>query len=272
MTTETDQDVRGDERITTETDASESSLPFARTTLLRGSLYAYLGAVYVILLLPILYVFPALIGSDISILLEPQYSNAIKNSFLLAGTVGVVTTILATIAARYYRYISMKKTYIIFMTLPLFVPGDIHTMAIAIAAKNFDIGYSFWTLMVAHVFYTFPFAFLVILAAMANLPNNVVSAAQDLGASGARAFFDTEFPLIQDGVVSGFLLAFLLSFSETARASSLGGIGFSTVAGLLLSYYETIGLNNAAYVLNALLALMAIVIVCVIIFLLVIRD
>jgi spermidine/putrescine transport system permease protein len=130
---------------------------------------------------------------------------------------------------------------------------------------------SFWTLVIAHVFYVFPFAFLMVLATMAGLPQNVVAAAEDLGANEFRAFFDVELPMVVDGVISGFLVSFLLSLNEAPRASVVGG-RYETISGVILSIYGAVGLDPTLYALNVFMVVLALVIIAIILSLTVLRS
>lgn len=249
---------------TTETE-SESlfRIPFSLSQRTRHRiLYGYAIFVLVFVLLPVVYVFP--VGTaKLGAITQEIYVNGLINSFKLGLLIALVTTVFATIAAHFYRFVDHKNSYLVFMSLPLFVPGDTHAIIVAVFAKEVGLRLDFWTLAAAHVFYTYPYAFLMILATMASLPENVVSAAQDLGATSFRAFWDVELPIIIDGVISGFLVTFLLSINEAPRASVLGG-RFDTISGLILSQYESIGLTQQLFSINLYLVVFAIVTICVI--------
>lgn len=234
-------------------------------------LFGYLALVYVAILAPIGYVFPFGLGGNFDAVTQQQYVDATLNSFKLALFVGVVTMTLGLIAARFYRRVEHKNTYLLALSLPLFIPGSTHALAIAVTARQFGIDNSFWTLAAAHVMYTFPFAFLIVLATMAGLPENLVAAAKDLGASDFRAFVDVELPLILDGAISAFLVGVLLSLNEAERASILGG-NYTTLSGVLISYYEAVGLDPTLYTLNMLLVVFSLVIITVILFVLLVSP
>ena len=234
-------------------------------------LYAYLAVVFAAVLAPVIYTIPAAAGANLGALTQELYVHSIVNSFQLGLTVAVIATVLTTIAARFYRHVRYKNAYILFMTLPLFVPGDTHAISVAVFAREVGITLSFWTVAAAHVFYVFPFAFLMVLATMAGLPRNIVSAAEDLGANEFRAFFDVELPMVMDGVISGFLVSFLLSLNEAPRASVRGG-PFETISGVILSIYGAVGLDPTLYALNVFMVAFALVIISVILVLVVLRN
>lgn len=234
-------------------------------------LYVYLGIVFLVVLSPVLYTIPAAEGANLGVLTQELYVGAVVSSFQLAIVVAIITTALTTVAARFYRHVERKNTYLLFMTLPLFVPGDTHATSVAVFSSTLDISLSFWTLVVAHVFYTFPFAFLMVLATMAGLPQNLVSAAEDLGANGFRAFVDVELPLILDGVISGFLVSLLLSINEAPRAAVLGG-QFEPISAVILSIYGSVGLDPTLFALNVFMVVFALIVIATVLTLVVVRD
>lgn len=237
----------------------------------RRILLAYLALVFLFVLAPVIATIPAASTANFSALGEQIYVNGILNSFKLAAIVAILATALSTIAARFYRYVAYKNTYILFMTLPLFVPGDTHAVAVAVFAKQVGVSLSFWTLVIGHVFYVFPYGFLMVLATMAGLPQNIVAAAEDLGATQFRAFFDIEFPLVLEGVISAFLVSFLLSVNEAPRASVLGG-QFETISGIILSYYGAVGVTPTLFALNIFMVVFAIVVIILILAVVVARS
>lgn len=234
-------------------------------------LYGFLGLVFIAVLAPVAYVIPAAANANLGALTQDLYMHAIINSFKLGFVVAIVATAIATVAARFYRTVNHKNAYILFLTLPLFVPADTHAIAMAVFSKVVSIPLSFELLATAHVFYVFPYAFLMVLATMAGLPQNLISAAEDLGATGPRAFVDVELPLVLDGVISGFLVSFLLSINESARASVLGG-QYETISGVILSAYGAVGLDPTLYALNVLMVAFAIIVILIIFAILIVRS
>lgn len=72
------------------------------------------------------------------------------------------------------------------------------------------------------------------------------------------------------GVITGFLVSFLLSFNESARASVLGG-RFEPLSGLIESQYSSAGPNADIYALNVFMVVFALVVVSLIFVVLFVR-
>ena len=83
------------------------------------------------------------------------------------------------------------------------------------------MGGSFAALIIAHVVIVFPFALRLTLAAATGMDLSVEMAAVSLGAGGWTLFRRVTLPLILPGVISGALFAFITSFDEVVRMTSV---------------------------------------------------
>jgi len=98
------------------------------------------------------------------------------------------------------------------------VPGVLVGLGMSLISNAMGIDLHWWgTAFVLHVVYTFPFAFLVMLAIYNRFDSTVEEAAWSLGVSPLRTFRKVTFPLIFPGVLSAMLFAFTLSYDEFAR-------------------------------------------------------
>jgi spermidine/putrescine transport system permease protein len=104
-----------------------------------------------------------------------------------------------------------------------------------------------------------PFAFIVILTAMASVRRSWLMAASDLGASWIRRFLDVTLPLILPGLISAFLFAFLLSLNEFARAFYL--VGRQNTLPIEMFGKMNSGANPTIYALSG--AILGVSIICV---------
>ena len=110
------------------------------------------------------------------------------------------------------------------IVLGMMVPGVLVGLGMALVANTLGIDRHWWgTAFVLHVVYTFPFAFLVMLAIFNRFDPSVEEAAWSLGVSPARTFRKITFPLIFPGVLSAMLFAFTLSYDEFSRTLFASG-------------------------------------------------
>jgi putative spermidine/putrescine transport system permease protein len=106
----------------------------------------------------------------------------------------------------------------------MMVPGVLVGLGLALVANSVGIDRTWWsTAFVLHVVYTFPFAFLVMLAIFNRFDPSVEEAAWSLGVSPIKTFRKVTFPLIFPGVLSAMLFAFTLSYDEFSRTLFASG-------------------------------------------------
>jgi putative spermidine/putrescine transport system permease protein len=145
---------------------------------------------------------------------------AMVRSLTLAFATMVVSTVLGVMSAQAFRK-KFKGSGIVFylIVLGMIVPGLLTGLGVALVAKNIlNVDRHWWsTAFVQHVVYTFPFAFLVMLAILNRFDASVEEASWSLGVSPARTFRKVTFPLIFPGVLSAMLFAFTLSYDEFSR-------------------------------------------------------
>ena len=147
---------------------------------------------------------------------------AMMRSLTLAFATMVTSTVLGVMAAQAFRK-KFKGSGIVFylIVLGMIVPGLLTGLGVALVAKNIlNIERHWWsTAFVQHVVYTFPFAFLVMLAILNRFDSSVEEASWSLGVSPLKTFRKVTFPLIFPGVLSAMLFAFTLSYDEYARTT-----------------------------------------------------
>jgi putative spermidine/putrescine transport system permease protein len=145
--------------------------------------------------------------------------DSLIRSLLLAMMTMVVSTVLGVTSAQAFRT-HFKGSGVIFylIVLGMMVPGVLVGLGLALVANILGIDRTWWgTAFVLHVVYTFPFAFLVMLAIFNRFDASVEEASWSLGVSPIKTFQKVTFPLIFPGVLSAMLFAFTLSYDEFSR-------------------------------------------------------
>lgn len=145
-------------------------------------------------------------------------------SLLIAALVGLVCAVVATLVGRALPHARKPGTILLFLVLPLFVPGMSMGAALFIFLRSFlGLKLGFWSIFLGHFVWAFPFALLIILVLTTRFDHRLVEAAKDLGASRLQTFWDIEFPLLLPGIVGAGTFGFLLSFNEVLRTIFLRG-------------------------------------------------
>ncbi len=150
---------------------------------------------------------------------------ALTRSLTLAFATMVVSTLLGTLTAQAFRT-RFKGSGVVFylVVLGMMVPGVLLGLGMALVADQFGIQRTWWgTAFVLHVVYTYPFAFLVMLAIFNRFDRSIEEASWALGVPPGRTFRKVTFPMIFPGVLSAMLFALTLSYDEFPRTLFTGG-------------------------------------------------
>jgi putative spermidine/putrescine transport system permease protein len=96
------------------------------------------------------------------------------------------------------------------VVFPTVVLGVALLMLVSLSGLDLGMG----QIVIAHAIIALPFMMRNCMAAMRGIDPALQEAAKTLGASNLRAFFEIVLPLAREGIVSGALLAFIISFNE----------------------------------------------------------
>jgi putative spermidine/putrescine transport system permease protein len=150
---------------------------------------------------------------------------ALTRSLTLAFATMVVSTVLGTLTAQAFRSRFKGSGFVFYLVvLGMMVPGVLLGLGMALVADQFGIDRNWWsTAFVLHVVYTYPFAFLVMLAIFNRFDKSVEEASWALGVPPGKTFRKVTFPMIFPGVLSAMLFALTLSYDEFPRTLFTGG-------------------------------------------------
>ena len=145
--------------------------------------------------------------------------SALYRSIALAFMTMVTSTVLGVMAAQAFRrHFKGSGAVFYLIVLGMMVPGVLVGLGMSLVSNAVGVDLHWWgTAFVLHVVYTFPFAFLVMLAIYNRFDSTVEEAAWSLGVSPITTFRKVTFPLIFPGVLSAMLFAFTLLYDEFAR-------------------------------------------------------
>lgn len=158
-------------------------------------------------------------------------------SLVLAFMTTVVSVTLGTMSAEAFRTRFKGSGPVFYLIiLGMMVPGVLVGLGVALLSNFLDISRAWWsTSFVLHVVYTYPFAFLIMLAIFNRFDRSVEEASLSLGVSPTQTFRRVTFPLIFPGVLSAMLFSFTLSYDEFSRTLFTAGADLT----LPLSIYGT---------------------------------
>lgn len=228
----------------------------------RWGFYAFCGAVFLYLMLPVLVVVPMSFSSSRYLQFPPpglslrwytnflgdsEWTGAAARSLIVATLVTAICTALGTMAAfGLVRGTFRGKQFVNSLIVsPMVVP----VIIVAIALYFFYAPFKAWGmpligtipgLVIAHALLALPLVVISVSATLKGFDRNLEMASQSLGASPLVTFRRVTFPLIRPGVVSGALFAFITSFDELVIAIFISG---STARTLPVKMWEGIRLE-----------------------------
>jgi iron(III) transport system permease protein len=172
-----------------------------------------------------------------TLLSDPTYVTALRNSFLLA----CAGTTLALLIALPLAFISdrfifplkglLNSAVLVPMILPPFVGaigikqifgqyGAVNALIVALGIRphgwTFDwfAANQFWGIALVEALSLYPIIYLNAVAALANIDPAMEEAAQNLGCTGIRRFWKVTLPLIHPGLFAGCTIVFIWVFTE----------------------------------------------------------
>jgi spermidine/putrescine transport system permease protein len=156
---------------------------------------------------------------------------ALYNSLFIALTAGIVSTIIATLAAIAVKwYLFRGKKYIQAITyLPMILPDIILGISIVLFFSGAHFPLGLFTIFVAHTTFCIPFVYLTVLSRMDEFDYSVVEAARDLGATEKESLYKVIIPMILPGILSGFVMAITLSLEDFVITFFVSGPGSTTL-------------------------------------------
>lgn len=91
------------------------------------------------------------------------------------------------------------------------------------------------TITIAHITFALSYVTVVVQSRLSTFDESLEEAAMDLGARPAKVFFVITLPIILPAIISGWLLAFTLSWDDLVIASFVSGPGSTTLPMLIFS-------------------------------------
>ena len=162
----------------------------------------------------------------------PKFKMAAFNSMVIAiasATTATMIALAASVAMTRAGKFKGKVSSFALINLPLMVPEVVTAVATLIFFSAIGLKGGLLTIYLAHTVFCIPFAYLPISARMQSIPPIYEQAAMDLYASPREAFNKVLLPLVMPGILSGFLLAFIISLDDFLITNFVKGAGVETL-------------------------------------------
>ncbi len=192
-----------------------------------------------------------------------KFKRAALNSLLIALSAGLVATAIATAAAvAMVRGGLFKGKTLSFamLSIPIMVPEIVTAVAMLIFFTSIGLHLGYSSILIAHIVFCIPFAYLPIAARLQGIEASFEEAAQDLYADRWRAFRYVLMPIMAPGILSGFLLAFIISLDDFIITNFVKGAGMETLPTAIFGAVKQ-GIKPNIMALSTLLLLFSVFIV-----------
>jgi len=194
-----------------------------------------------------------------------KFKMAAWNSISIATLAAICATTIATLAALGMNRSAQwrgKSTSFALINLPLMVPEIVTAVATLIffSAIGFRTGYA--SILIAHIVFCIPFAYLPISARMQGVESIYEQVAMDLYATRTKAFTKILMPLLMPGIISGFLLAFIISLDDFIITNFVKGAGVETLPTAIFGAVKQ-GIKPNIMAISTLMLLVSVLLVCI---------
>ncbi len=180
---------------------------------------------------------------------------SIYYSTIIAVIATVVSTIVGTIVAiglsKSSRVVKEVVTQI--NNLPMLNPDIVTAIGLMLFFSTLNIPTGFGTMLLAHIIFCIPYVILSVMPKLRQLDDNLAEAALDLGCTPFQALYKVIIPQIKEGIVSGALVAFTMSFDDFVISYFTTGPGINNISTYV--YSTTKRINPSVNALSTIIVL-----------------
>jgi iron(III) transport system permease protein len=175
------------------------------------------------------------LANYVAMLGNERFLRITANSF----AVTIVSAALAIVLAYAFAYAVQRSTmplrnlFRLIAVLPLFAPSLVQAQGLVLLFgrnglinRSFGLSidlYGYWGIVIASILYVFPYAFLILSAALAVADARIYESAEMLGASKWRAFRTVTLPGTRYGLAAAIFVCFTLVITDFGNPMVIGG-------------------------------------------------
>lgn len=208
---------------------------------------------------------------------EDELLNAIKNTLMVSAIATTLATVLGTFfAIGIFHLPKNKRSGLMFLNNVPILNADIVTgfslmimfrfvmvlinMVVQLFNPSASISiFGLPTLVLAHLFFTFPYVVLSVVPKLKELDANLVDAAADLGLKPMKALIYVVVPAIKAGIFSGMLLALTMSVDDFVISFFNTGAGYDNLSIWIYGVLGRRNLTPSVYAFSTLLTILTMV-------------
>ena len=165
---------------------------------------------------------------------------SIKIAAINATGAAVLGTLVGIVLSRFGRFRG-RALLSAMTTAPLVMPEVITGLSMLLLfvaleqLVGWPAGRGVTTIVIAHITFSMAYVAVIVQSRLASFDESLEEAAMDLGARPARVFRSITLPLIFPAILSGWLLAFTLSWDDLVISQFVAGPGSTTLPMVIFS-------------------------------------
>jgi putative spermidine/putrescine transport system permease protein len=170
-----------------------------------------------------------------------QYTNIIR-ALATSYTIAPLATLLAFVLSLPTAYALGRKEFrgkqLIsnIILLPIILPGMVVALFLSRVFSVFGLSQKFLGLVIGHCLMGIPFMLRILTTSFSSIPQDVIDAAENLGAGTWAKIRYVFIPMVLPGLFAGTIFTFITSLEEFNLTYVIGTPSFETVPTILYSF------------------------------------
>lgn len=196
---------------------------------------------------------------------DAEMLKSLYYTLIIGVLASLISTVLGTLAAiGINKYTSFKRNLLLNLNyLPVLNPDIVTAVSLMLLFNILRMDKGFLTMLLSHITFCTPYVVLSVLPKLKQLPDNLMEAALDLGATPFYALRKIILPQISDGILSGALIAFTLSIDDFVISFFNTGSGVSNLSINIYSMARK-GINPKINALSTLMFVAVLIILLIV--------
>jgi putative spermidine/putrescine transport system permease protein len=169
---------------------------------------------------------------------KTSLSEALFNSYTIAPSVAILSLLLSLPTAYAFGRMTFRgKAVAEMLTLiPLVMPGMIIGIFFSAMLMSLNISNPFISIVLGHTVLTLPYSIRIMSAGFKAVPQDLIDASRDLGASHWGTFYNAFLPMLKPSFLAAVIFCLVRSLEEFSISYVLGAPDFITVPTILYSF------------------------------------
>ena len=182
---------------------------------------------------------------------------AIANSFFIAFATTILSFLLSlpTAYALGRRNLRGRETLKIGMLLPIVFPGMALALFLGRVFITLGLSQTYMGVIMAHTIIAMPFMMRILTVSFESIPQEIIDAAENLGAGPWVKLKEVYLPMILPGFLAGSIFSFIASMEEFNLTFIIGAPEIQTIPTVLFSYLGANFLRTSASVVSLILVI-----------------